>query len=469
MMNHKLRFRPFGGAPVRPGSTLGGRSHEAVAERPKSSQRSRRSSLHAAAICAAAALAGCQGEPEDAVEDAEEEEVGAAEQSLDLCLPPLNTPGEARRLFEKETFGGNGRTCLTCHKKGTGTLSPEDVQARFAADPDDPLFSHDGSDDFQGHGVTRILEDATILVRIPLPSNVKLANDPTATSIVLRRGIPTTLNTPALDPVLMYDGRAPNLSEQARDAIHSHYQNTIEPTNNQLKLIAQHQKTPTFFSSAALRFFANGGPPPKLPKGWTPAEKRGRQWLEDAPVPPAINSQTSRKGLCALCHSGPMLNQTNGFGFFPLPPFPTAPEATKCDQPATAGTPVPAGRRFDTALISELNIGNEPKFSFLVKMPNGSTVALPPIADPGRALITGNFQSFPSLNGDLFHFKIPTLWGIKKTAPYFHNNSSKTLEEMIEHYAVFFQRITDCNIDGDPPLVMTAGDKADLLAYLRLL
>ena len=26
-------------------------------------------------------------------------------------------------LFERETFGGNGRTCLTCHSRQTGTVS----------------------------------------------------------------------------------------------------------------------------------------------------------------------------------------------------------------------------------------------------------------------------------------------------------------------------------------------------------
>ena len=33
-----------------------------------------------------------------------------------------------RKLFERETFGGNGRTCLTCHTKRTGTLTLDDVQ-----------------------------------------------------------------------------------------------------------------------------------------------------------------------------------------------------------------------------------------------------------------------------------------------------------------------------------------------------
>jgi hypothetical protein len=44
--------------------------------------------------------------------------------------------------------------------------------------------------------VSARLAHATILVEIPLPPNVRLADDPTARSVTLRRGIPTTLNTP---------------------------------------------------------------------------------------------------------------------------------------------------------------------------------------------------------------------------------------------------------------------------------
>ena len=57
----------------------------------------------------------------------------------------LSQKKEARRLFEQETFGGNGRTCLTCHSRETGTVSPQDAQHRFATNPADPLFLADGS------------------------------------------------------------------------------------------------------------------------------------------------------------------------------------------------------------------------------------------------------------------------------------------------------------------------------------
>src|SRR5262245_62336870 len=106
---------------------------------------------------------------------------------------------DGKRLFTRETFGGNGRTCLTCHSAETGTVSPEDARERFLCDSQDPLFLFDGSDDRQGSGVYRMLKDATILVEIPLPENVSLADDPTACSVILARGITNKLTMPALD------------------------------------------------------------------------------------------------------------------------------------------------------------------------------------------------------------------------------------------------------------------------------
>jgi hypothetical protein len=47
-----------------------------------------------------------------------------------------------------------------------------------------------------------MLADATILVNIPLPPNVRLA-DSSDRFVILQRSIPTTLNTPELDPVLV--------------------------------------------------------------------------------------------------------------------------------------------------------------------------------------------------------------------------------------------------------------------------
>src|SRR5262245_28917557 len=174
---------------------------------------------------------------------------------LDAQVSSIGERQDGKRLFERETFGGNGRTCLTCHSRDTGTVSPEDALARFQANPNDPLFRHDGSDDGKGNGVSRMLKDATILITLPLPPNVSIKGDEDARTVTVRRGIPTTLNTPALDPVLMLDGRAPTLVAQADDAIRSHAQNLQLPSGHDLQRIAEFQVTDAFFSSKTLRDF----------------------------------------------------------------------------------------------------------------------------------------------------------------------------------------------------------------------
>ena len=221
---------------------------------------------------------------------------------------------KGKRLFERETFDGNGRTCLTCHSRDSGTVSPHDAQRRFAANPNDPLFRADGSDDGQGNGATRMLKDATVLVRIGLPDHVSIVGDPGARSVVLRRGIPSTLNTPALDDKLMFDGRQPDLLAQARGAIFDHAQAQREPRADEVLQIAAFQHTPQFFSSLTMLKFAYIGTRPQLPVGRTESEQRGRRFFIDA-----APSGDFKTGLCAGCHSGDMLNETNEF--IPAPPF----------------------------------------------------------------------------------------------------------------------------------------------------
>jgi cytochrome c peroxidase len=346
--------------------------------------------------------------------------------------PDIFESAGGERLFDRETFGGNGRTCLACHSVATGTVSPEDARKRLAKDRYDPLFLHDGSDDGQGNGVSRILKDATIRVEIPLPPNVRLAGDPYARSVVLNRGIPSTLNTPALDPVLMYDGRHPDLKGQAGGAIQDHYQATAYVSERALRLIARFQLTDRFFSSPALRKFALGGPAPHLPKGRTASEKRGRRFFESVPL-----TGDRKAGSCAACHAGAMLNETNEFFPAPLPP----------------------GTRFQSAAVSEFNDAGNPVRKFIFTNPDGTkTVIESP--DPGRALITGSSSNllFDNVNA----FKIPSLWGVRETAPYFHDNSSKTLEDLATHYQRFFALF-------NPPILLTRQDKADIVSYLKLL
>lgn len=93
--------------------------------------------------------------------------------------------------------------------------------------------------------------------------------------------------------------------------------------------------------------------------------------------------------------------------------------------------------------------------------------------DPGRAGITGSPYDFEV-------FDIPTLRGIGRTAPYWHNNISETLEGVVELYCDhLLSKFPSLSLPGDkdpdpagdigPPEALTAQQKSDLVAYLKRL
>ena len=191
-----------------------------------------------------------------------------------------------------------------------------------------------------------------------------------------------------------------------------------------------------------------------MPQGHTASEKRGREFFVDAPWNPP-----SKKGVCALCHSGPMLNTAN--------------EST------TVPTGAPPGwRAFDIG-VSSRNLMNNPVRTFAVTDPCNNTMVVNS-PDPG-IMITDVYnipmlaQFLPPKEFCLVHpgffanmFKTPQLRGVRHTAPYFHDNSAKDLEAVLEQYVFMFTSnlgfpITDSNI------LLTQQDIKDIIAFLRLL
>lgn len=81
--------------------------------------------------------------------------------------------------------------------------------------------------------------------------------------------------------------------------------------------------------------------------------------------------------------------------------------------------------------------------------------------DIGRARVT-------ELDSDIGKFKVPTLRNVALTAPYMHDGSLATLEDVVEHYSSGgFQSAT-----SDPtirPLNLTPDEKHDLVAFLSAL
>jgi hypothetical protein len=108
----------------------------------------------------------------------------------------------------------------------------------------------------------------------------------------------------------------------------------------------------------------------------------------------------------------------------------------------------------------------------------GTTKVRRTSSDPGRALLTG-FVGGPAPRDDWNKFDVPSLRGIAGTAPYFHNNSAATLEEVVDHYIEFFKRVEANLVPGTPlpPVATTDGihfdrrptaeERAALIAYLK--
>ena len=62
-------------------------------------------------------------------------------------------------------------------------------------------------------------------------------------------------------------------------------------------------------------------------------------------------------------------------------------------------------------------------------------------------------------------FRISSLWGSADTAPYFHDNSAATLEEMMEVYRTVF--LVTAFGTGNPAWMLSPQEEADILAYMR--
>jgi cytochrome c peroxidase len=145
---------------------------------------------------------------------------------------------------------------------------------------------------------------------------------------------------------------------------------------------------------------------------------------------------------------------------------------SQCPRPVDTVTPA----RFAFAPCPPRLARNTRTYEILLT--NG-TVARRTTSDPGRALLTG-FVGGAAAQDDWNKLDVPGLRGIRKTAPYFHNNSADTLEAVVDHYIEFFKRVKAIAPPGViPPVASTDGVHFDrqptleerdaLLAYLRKL
>jgi cytochrome c peroxidase len=169
---------------------------------------------------------------------------------------------------------------------------------------------------------------------------------------------------------------------------------------------------------------------------------------------------------CAHCHGGPGQSTTQS----PVVRYHDI--ATQCPRPVDTVEPA----RFAFKPCPQRLARNA--LTYEITLPNGTRVRRTS-SDPGRALLTG-FVGGPAPLDDWNKLDVSGLRGIRNTAPYFHNNSAETLEEVVDHYVELFKLVQANAPPGVvPPVASTDGVSFDrqprpeeleaLLAYLRRL
>jgi cytochrome c peroxidase len=190
-----------------------------------------------------------------------------------------------KQLFTNETFGGNGRTCSTCHLINKGfTISPDDIR-RFP--PSHPLFVH------RRVPALADLEDDDFLRQGLILENPNGFDEP-----AVFRAPPSVAN--ALAP-FGWHGHVGNLADFSHGAIVQHFPKTLAREPGVDFMVTQEQLD-------ALAAFQNSVKSPKnknlqenlerLVK--RPDEVRGMEIFFD-----------ETRGKCAKCHSSATLGGTN--------------------------------------------------------------------------------------------------------------------------------------------------------------
>jgi cytochrome c peroxidase len=237
----------------------------------------------------------------------------------------------------------------------------------------------------------------------------------------------------AITAPYQYDGRFASLQDQAFGALVTHAEIQHNPDPSFLNDVAAFQKNQ--FSSESVRLLAaalaSGGPLPPTDPPLNDLERQGKALFEHH---------------CAACHGGP--TQT-----VPLAVLPPAIHNIHVSKPLPD-------------FMADLPFAPSPlePRSWAFRVPGQDDPVVLESTDPGQALLTGSLD-------DLNNFDINSLYGISRTAPYFHDNSAATLEDVMRHYQLEFEGVRRVIPDFLPwplrPDPITDDQFAPLIAYLK--
>ena len=394
-------------------------------------------------------------------------------------------------FFDRDLHGldGNGRSCNDCHMVTEQfRLTPAAVESRFQLlrkrrrhnpNADDPLFRPIDADDFRINGeqasdYSNLRQNGLIRIVFALPPNIRLIDPVTGqpsdeTTTDVWRMVPGVADVkltgadglnpwprgPNATGGYQLDGRIATLQDQALGALLNHAQVHNPPPQRMLDDLSSFQRV--LFTNGRVRTLSEA-----IDQGVTPLPSA------DPPLN-ALEQQgkTVFTRSCAQCHGGSGQSTTQA----PVVRFHDI--FSQCPRPVDTATPA----RFNLKPCPPRLARNARTYE--ITLPTGASIRRTS-SDPGRALLTGFAGVGPPAQDDWNKLDVPGLRGLRNTAPYFHNNSADTLEEVVDHYVEFFKRVQAIAPPGVvPPVASTDGvhfdraprpeERAALLAYLRKL
>ena len=384
------------------------------------------------------------------------EEVFGIDHDTQEALPACDSGSDCIALFEGTADDGltqivsNGRTCFTCHRPKAnfqiGSLLPLDQNLP----PDDPLIVFVDADAQSNPDAPKNLNDFGLIVIRP-HRFANLSKDDPYRKVFAWRKAPTNLNV-AFGHGFLQDLRGPAVRDADRGASMSHTQEgDVSFTNlaTQDKLDDLEAFQFTLFTDPRLEALLYPGDDSFNP---TYEELVAAPYLT---VPIETEAQARGKEVfdknCFVCHNVP-----NVFN-----------NRLQAD-PSKGGI---VGRGFDIG-VAQANFLNLDFRYFNPETGEKELVILPLeteaaeivnvsiTKDPGLAAITRQLE-------DLSRFKIPQLRNVSKAGPYMHDNSLKTLEDVVDY---FNSQQYNTSRDGQQnPIQLTPQEKSDLLEFLKIL
>jgi cytochrome c peroxidase len=379
-----------------------------------------------------------------------------------------------------DDLGTNGRSCASCHDASEGwSITPPHLQQRFQiTQGQDPVFRPvDGANcpsadvstvAARTSAYSLLLSKGLIRMSFPVPDNADFSitsiKDPyscpetTASRPALyRRPLPST-NLRFLTGI-MWDGREPNLRSQANNAILVHTQPTHPPADAQLRqivgletslftaqseddqagnLISQGARGgPIFLALQPFRSGINSG------ANFNPnAFNLYAKWA-NASGTNAAARQSIARGEVLFNTRAMLISGVAGFNDV-LGQDQVMATCTTCHNAPNVGSGTDS--RF-----AMMNIGTTSPTAelplYAISCNDGTQVTT---TDPGRAMITGKCV-------DIGKFKTPGLRDLAARAPYFHNGSAATLQQVVSFYDQRFN------------MGLSPDETADLVAFLSTL